>query len=149
MRLSRLDPDDPSKRRHFEISIDSPFHILSCQATQTNTALPAYSSPDPEVSICGTYECGCPGAQLRPNSAIPNVIQQVDMRAPSRNENVPPLVSPARPQPAHINGVPNYLQRPMHILRNPSFNPPGFDADSPPPPLVTPPPQYDSVEGNR
>jgi hypothetical protein len=31
---------DPTKRRHFEISIDSPFHILSCKATQANIYLP-------------------------------------------------------------------------------------------------------------
>ena len=33
----------------------------------------------------------------------------------------------------------------MHLLRVPSFNPPGFDEDDPPPPLVTPPPLYDNV----
>ncbi|OJD12111.1 hypothetical protein ACJ73_09408, partial [Blastomyces percursus] len=36
LRLSKLDERDPTKRRHFEISIDSPFHIMSCLATQSN-----------------------------------------------------------------------------------------------------------------
>lgn len=31
------------------------------------------------------------------------------------------------------------------MLRAPSFNPPAFEADDPPPPLETPPPQYDSI----
>jgi len=33
----------------------------------------------------------------------------------------------------------------MHIIRTPSFLPPAFDSDSPPPPLETPPPQYADI----
>jgi hypothetical protein len=33
------------------------------------------------------------------------------------------------------------------MLRNPSFNPPAFDAEEPPPPIATPPPLYDHVIG--
>jgi len=33
----------------------------------------------------------------------------------------------------------------MHLLRAPSFNPPAFEDDIAPPPLVTPPPHYDSI----
>merc|ERR1711939_506973 len=44
MRLSRPDENDSAKRRHFEISIDSPFNILSCRATQANISLPAYEA---------------------------------------------------------------------------------------------------------
>jgi hypothetical protein len=37
----------------------------------------------------------------------------------------------------------------MHLLRAPSFNPPPFDEDEAPPPLVTPPPNYENiVSGN-
>jgi len=36
------------------------------------------------------------------------------------------------------------LQRPIHLLRLPSYNPPAFDDDIPPP-LLTPPPLYDSI----
>ena len=33
----------------------------------------------------------------------------------------------------------------MHLLRAPSFNPPAFDESDPPPPLVTPPPDYGDI----
>ncbi|KAJ5677075.1 uncharacterized protein N7477_002708 [Penicillium maclennaniae] len=65
LRLSKVDERDTGKRRHFEISIDSPFHILSCKATQANIYLPAYSRPDaePEPPV-QEFECGCPGAPM-------------------------------------------------------------------------------------
>jgi hypothetical protein len=34
------------------------------------------------------------------------------------------------------------------MLRNPSYNPPAFDAEEPPPPLATPPPNYDYLFGS-
>ncbi|KAK7203491.1 hypothetical protein BZA70DRAFT_259805 [Myxozyma melibiosi] len=43
LRLSKADAEDPSKRRHFEVSIDSPFHLLSCRCTTANVSLPAYN----------------------------------------------------------------------------------------------------------
>ncbi|GKT95938.1 arrestin domain-containing protein [Colletotrichum tofieldiae] len=115
MRISRLDPEDPTgtKRRHFEISIDSPFTVLNCRATQANTSLPEYSGPD----ISG------PGRASPPNSQT----------------SVDPLAD------TH--------PRPIHLLRVPSYNPPAFDAETPPPPagnelpLQTPPPQYDVIVG--
>jgi hypothetical protein len=33
----------------------------------------------------------------------------------------------------------------MHIIRYPSYNPPAFDAEQPPPALETPPPMYDTI----
>lgn len=33
----------------------------------------------------------------------------------------------------------------MHLLRNPSFNPPPFNEEEPPPPLMTPPPHYENI----
>lgn len=33
----------------------------------------------------------------------------------------------------------------MHLLRAPSFNPPAFEDDEAPPPLVTPPPNYENI----
>jgi hypothetical protein len=40
-------------------------------------------------------------------------------------------------------------ERPIHLIRHPSHNPPAFDADEPPPalPLQTPPPHYDMIVG--
>ncbi|KAI9838234.1 MAG: hypothetical protein M1837_002508 [Sclerophora amabilis] len=152
MRLSKPDVNDASKRRHFEISIDSPFHILSCQATQANTSLPAYSSPESSpnnMADFGSYECGCPGAHRRrdaPSSYGAYQDEDLSHRAdglPMHAENV----GPVRPAAAHLDGVRNEIQRPMHMLRNPSFNPPAFDDELPPPPLITPPPHYDSIVG--
>src|SRR5690606_35027606 len=71
MRLSKQDPNDPSKRRHFEISIDSPFHILSCRANQSNTTLPEYHSTASLHEPSSTLgACQCPplsGHRSRPS----------------------------------------------------------------------------------
>ena len=147
MRLSKPDQNDPSRRRHFEISIDSPFHILSCRATQANTALPAYSTPETVTNASQLYECGCPGAPARrktPTSYVPTLNALNGVRQRSETEIQSPGL--AQPQQAHLSG-PNAhaVQRPIHLLRIPSFNPPAFDEEEPPPPLVTPPPQYESI----
>ncbi|KAK5291881.1 hypothetical protein LTR16_002046 [Cryomyces antarcticus] len=148
MRLSKPDQNDPVKRRHFEISIDSPFHILSCRATQANTALPAYSSPESVSSGTHLYECGCPGAPRRrnsPTSFVPT-LNVLNNAREARNSLSVPSPTLARPQQAHIGGPnSNNVQRPIHMLRAPSFNPPAFEDEQPPPPLITPPPQYDSI----
>src|SRR3954470_8722697 len=120
MRLSKPDQNDPTKRRHFEISIDSPFHILSCQATQANTALPAYSSPEPQASETRLPECGCPGAPTRrtsPTGMVPTLRSLSMSRGDSESGASAGL---ARPQAAHIGGPTEpALQRPMHLLRAP------------------------------
>jgi hypothetical protein len=149
MRLSKPDQADPTKRRHFEISIDSPFHILSCQATQANTALPAYSSPEPHNSSGRTPECGCPGAPTRrtsPTSFVPTLSSLGRSREDAASNLTVPSPDLARPQAAHIGGpAEQHPARPMHLLRVPSFNPPPFEEDQPPPPLETPPPLYESI----
>jgi hypothetical protein len=167
MRLSRPDENDSGKRRHFEISIDSPFNILSCRATQANTSLPAYSPGGQTTSGLDEYECGCPGATLRRRNTPPVSSQQSAINLLNQNQNssssdlnapAPPgaphrswtsdtggLALPTR---AHVHGYNDPNQgavRPMHLLRNPSFNPPPFDEDEPPPPLVTPPPNYENL----
>ncbi|KAF2736554.1 hypothetical protein EJ04DRAFT_521953 [Polyplosphaeria fusca] len=147
MRLSKPDQNDPSKRRHFEISIDSPFHILSCQATQANTALPAYSSPETDSGEARRPECGCPGAPVRrssPTSFVPTLSSL--SRSRGNSDVTPQSPNLARPQQAHIGGpIDAQVQRPMHLLRVPSFNPPPFDEEEPPPPLETPPPLYETI----
>ncbi|KAI9837312.1 MAG: hypothetical protein M1819_000386 [Sarea resinae] len=149
MRLSKPDPNDSSKRRHFEISIDSPFHILSCRATQANTSLPAYTSPQAAHPTADTHVCGCPGAARR--RASNPYVTAIQHLSDGRNSVDQSRASPglARPQPAHLSDPSGTggVQRPMHMIRNPSFNPPAFDSEDPPPPLVTPPPQYDSIVG--
>ena len=154
MRLSRLDTEDPTgtKRRHFEISIDSPFHILSCLATQAHTSLPEYCGSNPGAP-CQTFECGCPNAAAIFNASpasstgsIPStaVTSARTMTLGADGNALPSLSLPAQ---AHLamNGGP--VQRPIHMLRTPSFNPPAFEAEEPPPPIETPPPLYDQVIG--
>ncbi|KAJ9202462.1 hypothetical protein DTO164E3_1051 [Paecilomyces variotii] len=164
MRLSKVDEKDPTKRRHFEISIDSPFHILSCKATQANIYLPAYSSPssDPSIPI-EEYECGCPGAPLikKGNSSVAlSGFDRNDSGSGSdsvngRGNGLPRSFTSssgglARPQQAHLAHEPSERDaRPMHLLRAPSFAPPAFEDLPPPPPLVTPPPEYTSIVGDN
>ncbi|EYE95452.1 uncharacterized protein EURHEDRAFT_59050 [Aspergillus ruber CBS 135680] len=163
LRLSKLDDKEPGKRRHFEISIDSPFHLLSCNATQANIYLPAYTSPNAEpVTPAQEYECGCPGAPLSNRNSAPNYqsvldrgdtgppINPVTGRAPSRSFTSG-SGGLARPPQAHIANEPESNPRPMHLLRTPSFAPPAFEDVPPPPPLITPPPDYTSIvsEGDR
>lgn len=157
MRISRLDPDDPSgtKRRHFEISIDSPLTILNCRATQANTNLPAYSGP-----ACRTAQyqsaCGCPDSATVAMDTSPSSSTGT---LPSPDGT--PLDSmPMPPQAAHLAhtamnpatgtqtpttrsqegpGALNTGMRPIHLLRAPSFSPPAFDDDTAPPPGAFPP----------
>jgi arrestin-related trafficking adapter 3/6 len=152
MRLSRPDADDPTRRRHFEISIDSPFHILSCRATLANTALPAYSSPESMSLMTEHYECGCPNALRRqnsPSSILPSTNSIQRERGNSSHATLPSAAGITQPQAAHVHDDPNDpnsgFVRPIHLLRVPSFNPPAFSDDEPPPPLLTPPPQYESI----
>ncbi|KAI5963181.1 uncharacterized protein KGF55_002973 [Candida pseudojiufengensis] len=42
LRISKNDPENENKRKHYEISIDSPLHVLSPLAAHGNTLLPAY-----------------------------------------------------------------------------------------------------------
>jgi hypothetical protein len=175
MRISRLDPEDPTgtKRRHFEISIDSPFTVLNCKATQANTNLPAYTGDSTQGSMYQS-SCGCPDAHTVRTDVSPSSSTGTLPVTDRSTENLPSL-----PQAAHLaNGVANPASesqpspvtqadprgpRPIHLLRAPSFNPPGFEEDSAPPPMTpilvgdesesadmmaqTPPPQYDIVVG--
>jgi len=149
MRLSKPDVNDPTKRRHFEISIDSPFHILSCRATQANISLPAYSSPETGQNGTHLYDCGCPGATRRRNSPVLYpTMNAMNAGNDLSNANGPTRPGLARPPTAHLSGAApngNARSRPMHMLRAPSFQPPPFEEEEPPPPLITPPPQYDSI----
>lgn len=175
MRISRPVGEDTTgtKRRHFEISIDSPFTVLNCRATQANTSLPAYLSP---VTASNTpcpsqAACGCPDAawEASPSSSTGHL--------PGAGMDALPMP----PRPAHLPDSPVSLgsgwrssmwgptdnagaqadYRPIHLLRAPSFNPPAFEDDTAPPPatawtgaqcasrtaMATPPPQYDTVIG--
>ncbi|KAI9158984.1 putative arrestin-related trafficking adapter [Paramyrothecium foliicola] len=177
LRISRLDPEDPTgtKRRHFEISIDSPFTVLNCRAIQSNTNLPAYSGPVSQPSPLQSA-CGCPDARSfamgpSPSSStgtLPDVDNVNDaLPAPPQAAHVhhgglhPSSGGSQSPAPAEGLGI-QADPRPIHLLRVPSFNPPAFDEDTAPPPppelvaenpdaanapIMTPPPCYDVVVG--
>lgn len=154
MRLSKPDANDETKRRHFEISIDSPFHILSCRATQANISLPAYTSPEATPESASLYECGCPGAARRRNSPAGTLPTVASLSAAAGSDTSTPSVpSPGLARPPtihaanHINRGPQQQERerPIHLLRAPSFNPPPWSEQEPPPPLITPPPEYETI----
>ncbi|QDS77361.1 hypothetical protein FKW77_005540 [Venturia effusa] len=126
MRLSKPDAADPNKRRHFEISIDSPFHILSCRATQANTSLPAYTSPDSNEIPPSLTECGCPGSALRrhsPSSYVPTLN--------SLNPSGPPpqfadsSASPSAPSSSASSSA-SSQRRPQSMFTTPSGGIPGL-----------------------
>lgn len=160
MRISRQDTDDPTgkKRRHFEISIDSPFTILNCRATNANLALPEYSGLCSDV-MDQRRVCGCPNAaatNISPASSTNSVPTMQSANAPGSSGDLingqssyQDVTTPGltRPPQAHLSGNSSHPQRPIHMLRAPSFNPPAFDEEQPPPPLATPPPLYDHVIG--
>jgi hypothetical protein len=151
MRISRVDNENPGKRRHFEISIDSPISILNCRATQANLALPEYSGLN-AGTVGQQRVCGCPNAAMSNTSptsssgSIPTLDGLNGSDALPTPENALPNL--VRPPQAHLStNAAAGVQRPIHMLRNPSFNPPAFDAEEPPPPIATPPPLYDHVIG--
>ncbi|ODA77063.1 hypothetical protein RJ55_07581 [Drechmeria coniospora] len=167
MRISRPDHEDPTgtRRRHFEISIDSPFTVLNCRATHANTNLPAYAGPTCQPSPFQAA-CGCPDSA----SVMTDISPSSSTGTLAGGASVDHL--PVFPQSAHlphggalgdagpaqhashglgIQGEP----RPIHLMRAPSFDPPAFDDDVAPPPAIvverpdaaTPPPHYDAVVG--
>ncbi|KAM3541192.1 hypothetical protein ARSEF1564_005883 [Beauveria bassiana] len=183
MRISRLDPDDPSgtKRRHFEISIDSPFTVLDCRATQANTFLPSYAGLATPRDVYHA-SCGCPDAHVVASDISPSgsltALASTEAEASAVTD-----ILPSAPRAAHVhepahepttsggtatspmhasaNAAGDRRWRPIHLLRTPSFNPPSFDEDTAPPPMLvdsgsnhpygapatTPPPTYDAVVG--
>ncbi|CZS99331.1 hypothetical protein WAI453_008221 [Rhynchosporium graminicola] len=150
LRISRLDAEDPlgKKRRHFEISIDSPISLLNCRATQANLALPSYSDGHSNL-MNQQHVCGCPNSELATASPISGLdIQNGSNSIPGYPGNENALPDLARPPQAHLStNAASGVQRPIHLMRAPSFNPPPFDAEEAPPPMVTPPPLYDHVVG--
>ncbi|TAQ90228.1 hypothetical protein B7494_g1434 [Chlorociboria aeruginascens] len=157
LRISRIDPEDPSgkKRRHFEITIDSPLTILNCRATQANISLPEYPGFNAGAQGQQHRVCGCPNAALSnpsPTSstgnapAVRNIETAASGHMPTRPESATPNLT--RPAQAHFSTTAaSGVQRPIHLLRSPSYGPPAFDAEQPPPPLPTPPPHYDYIVG--
>ncbi|KAJ6104644.1 hypothetical protein N7523_010964 [Penicillium sp. IBT 18751x] len=71
VRFSNLSGVHPSGNKPVEMTIEAPFHILSCKATPANIFVPAYEmhseGPLSAVQECG---CACPGPDVsRPKSS--------------------------------------------------------------------------------
>lgn len=128
MRLSKQDPNNPSKRRHFEISIDSPFQILSCRATNANTTLPAYNISTLNDGSSSLHPCQCPSSGRR------NPPNETAMNFRGSCYNATSMAS-ERHRPRQLSRIPSAI--------NP---PPPFDANIPLP-IFTPPPTYENVVG--
>lgn len=129
LRLSKPDEKDSSKRRHFEISIDSPFHVMSCLARQANIYLPAYSAPSSLQT--DPLECGCPDFTEAKKSSASRASGATGQSVGAASQS--------------LLGATDQLSRPIHLLRIPSYGPPPFEEVPPPPPLMTPPPDYTTV----
>lgn len=142
-----VDQTDSNKRRLFEISIDSPFRILSHKVTDAITTLPSYSAPKPIYGTC-MPECDCSKAtgiccatcfHIVPTSESPNRPHE-DTTATSLN---PELAHHTYPQQLDIgHPVESYLPRPTYLFRSLSFDPPPFEDEGPPLSLKPPPPVY-------
>ncbi|CAK7214913.1 hypothetical protein SCUCBS95973_002298 [Sporothrix curviconia] len=100
LRISRADTEDPTgrRRRHFEISIDSPFTVLSCLATQTNTLVPRYTGRDMSFGDCSSgSSCGCPDAADTPPSSSPTGTGDISFTSEVQSPHL------AMPQAAHLH----------------------------------------------
>ena len=100
MRVSRIDPEDPEgqRRRHYEISIDSPLTILSCAANQGNMSLPQYTGRDMGMSedLRG-FRCGCADSCM--NSLVRPPIPPIPYELPPGFFETPVVSQPANPVP--------------------------------------------------
>lgn len=131
-----------------DFSINTPLNLLSCLATPTYTLLPEYSDqnmPGPG----GTYQCGCPDASTVADISRSSSIDGIfTARSTSYSQSHQAALSLATPPQANLSthGA-SRVQTPIHILRNPRFDPPGFDAPEASPLLKSPPPAYDMIIG--
>ncbi|ODQ59981.1 hypothetical protein WICANDRAFT_42378, partial [Wickerhamomyces anomalus NRRL Y-366-8] len=110
LRLSRLIDGKP---KHYEISIDSPIHVLHPLCSHANTLLPAYAS-------------------TLGNRSLPNFESTLSANV-YKPENLDIELTSPQAQPVSPSFSPS--TRPIHLIRRPSFEPPPFDADISPPPM--------------
>ncbi|KAI5812124.1 hypothetical protein BZA77DRAFT_150493 [Pyronema omphalodes] len=103
IRISKADTDNPERRRFFEITIDSPLHILSCHVTNPNTTLPLYGAPAAET-IDRRAICNCATNREAILSAPMNRPMHL-IRAPS---NLPPDYDEDSSPPPCMTPPPNY-----------------------------------------
>ena len=83
LRLSKTDPENAGKRKHYEISIDSPIHVLSHLAAHSNTLLPVYED---EASPLPQYSTSSP-PPLSPNVVAINYSTTANGNSSNSNSN--------------------------------------------------------------
>lgn len=144
LRLAKLKTDDSGVTRKVEFTKGFAVKItlLSCLATLARTTLPIYCDDSNPGAPTQTAECGCPNATTISSSSLTTASRN-DLLAGFSNIGAPNL--PVPPLGPGDNTTPRI--RPIQMLRYPSYAPPPFDADQPPPSVSSPPPNYDNVVG--
>ncbi|EEB08487.1 arrestin Aly1 [Schizosaccharomyces japonicus yFS275] len=133
--LSIVDPDNPNKRKFFEINIETPVRILSCRCVQNSTLLPAYGDLRENSQVVLPCPCRINASACDPSERTSYTTQSV-------------LDSSSRAQPSTAGEQSRTTEpaaRPTELFRVPSVNPPPFDNDVPPPHCDTPPPDYEEL----
>ncbi|VEU20833.1 DEKNAAC101684 [Brettanomyces naardenensis] len=161
VRLSKAEPtpEDPKKRKHYELSIDSPIHILSQHCAHANTLLPSYeeqiqeddglraaSNNAVDMNMIPRTDMILDSNMYHPDTAIP-----VEMLSPQAKP-FSPLVSP------ELNAINPELRyasemKPIDLLKTLStVTPPPAPISGPPPPFQehdgNPPPTYEEALKN-
>ncbi|KAH3660446.1 hypothetical protein OGAPHI_007032 [Ogataea philodendri] len=139
IRISRSAPtaEDPKKRKHFELSIDSPIHILSPLCAHANTLLPSYEAQMAESPQLGRQSIDL---LLSPRSRVntESNLYQPDDRTPSELKSpqakpFSPLSSPEMtPLGLDLRNTGSFGLIPQ-MLRNSSYNSSGLGYEEPPP----------------
>ncbi|KAL5347701.1 hypothetical protein ACLOAV_007110 [Pseudogymnoascus australis] len=144
LRLAKLKPDKSGVPRKVEFTKGFAVNItlLSCLATLARTTLPIYCDNSNPGAPTQTAECGCPNATTINSSSLTTASRN-DLLAGFSNIGGSDL--PVPPVGPGDNSTPRI--RPIQMLRYPSYAPPPFDADQPPPSVNSPPPNYDNVVG--
>lgn len=151
VRLSKLEPtpDNPQKRKHYELSIDSPIHILSQHCAHANTLLPSYQDQiEEDTGLIGEPQ-NLKDANMEPRSdmIVDSNLYQPDFSTPI--ELMSPQAKPFSPQVSPgLNMInpglrPVTSTKPIELLRR-------LSVVSPPPMPVTavPPPPFEEVDKN-
>ncbi|KAH3676001.1 hypothetical protein WICMUC_002297 [Wickerhamomyces mucosus] len=170
LRLSRIIDGKP---KHYEISIDSPIHVLDPLCSHANTLLPAYGIPqfdsanqnhESNIYFPKNIVNSPPlSPQAEPvlefiNNNNQNSIQialETSMgkrRTSSTSSNIFPTFETSlsanvykptnldngltSPQAVPVSPANSPPPRPIHLIRRPSYDPPAFDADISPPPVM-------------
>ncbi|KFY00481.1 hypothetical protein O988_03283 [Pseudogymnoascus sp. VKM F-3808] len=116
--------------------------LLSCLATLSRTTLPTYGNDSDSGAPSHTAECGCPNANTISSSPLATSSRNALISGFS-NFSSPDLQAPG----SESGGNTSSRIRPIQMTRYPSYAPPPFNADQPPPSVNSPPPLYDNVVG--